>query len=104
MARHIPGISYILADALSRPDKFISKEWTFYPSLLRQIQATWELPQIDLFRHLSQQPTASIRQTVTGPADLCGRCSFPGLDRHDRLRFPPITFFLKSSSCVGRPA
>ena len=42
MARHLPGKTNIIVDALSRPDKVISTEWTLQPSVLRQIQSTWE--------------------------------------------------------------
>ena len=55
-ARHIPGVRNVLADALSRPDRKSSTEWSLHPDVFQAIRQRYDVGVIDLFAtHLNHK-------------------------------------------------
>jgi ribonuclease HI len=88
-ARHIPGITNVIADALSRPDRPSPTEWQLHPECFRWICTQLWTPNVDLFATRFNNQLPVYISPIPDPAALDVDALSLSWEGFDAYAFPP---------------
>ena len=88
-ARHIPGITNVIADALSRPDHPSPTEWKLHPDCFRWICSQLWTPNLDLFATRFNHQLPVYISPIPDPEALDVDALSLSWDGFDAYAFPP---------------
>ena len=90
-ARHIPGVSNVLADALSRPDRPSPTEWKLNPVVFRWLSRTVQYPpMVDLFATRFNNQLPLFVSPIPDPRAVSYDALALSWEGMDAYAFPPI--------------